>query len=283
MKTVRNHRIPASFASCGKAAVQPKESGGRSRGERGGACAGARGLRSVSRSGRSQAESPHGFVEYGEVGRAESVDGPIPGGHDVPQARGFEAVQHGRIGGRLQKQMHRFASARRGADGEVTVARVKASHASQGHARGVVEQSLRLGTGAAARESWVDHRLDPARGPLLGCPPRQPEPTRRPGLSPRPSGCEGLVVGRQRLVHRHRLAGHMPYGRHQRHPLRRTARTARTVPWRAPGAPPPACGRRARRAPSVLGQQRCLPPKGSLRPAGNSASVAEHLVVDDST
>lgn len=30
-----------------------------------------------------QHQVPQGFVEYGEVGRTESVDGPIPGGQDV--------------------------------------------------------------------------------------------------------------------------------------------------------------------------------------------------------
>ena len=195
-----------------------------------------------------QDQLPHGFVEYGQVGRAESVVGGMPGGQGVT----------GRVG-----------VPPRGTAGAAT--------ASEGAARGAVERPLGPETRLVATGSVVGDPLHTQARPLVEDPDLPPEPTRRPGPFPGLAGGRGLVGGPRRTVGRDRLARPMPAERasgtgtaYRRGRTKRLMARSRRV---ATGAGRPRGG-------SPTRVRRC---RGCRAPAGTFASVAEHLVVDDST
>ncbi len=238
-------RIPATFTSGGGTAARATGLGGGSRSSEG---------RFTPRADHL----PQGFVMYGGLGRPESVDGAIRGGQDVGRARRRGAGWHGAVGG----------SFGRGTTGSPPLT-------------GETAQRRRGGEGAA-----VPARCAPLSGPpaspygrpsasVPGPSPGTPASPPRPALSAGRTGSEARTGDRRRPLHAsrgrdRRLACTAVHGtRELAHGTFRTPFPACVVAVRGGAVP-------ARTVPAPSSA-------GSGRPAVRTTTVAEHLVVDDST
>lgn len=174
----------------------------------------ARLVRQLRRHLDVQHQPPHPFPAYGRIGRRASVERPIARGQHVPGCVGSKACRT--AGSAAAPRADAPAHSLRGGGGpQIPVARV---HALRGHARAVVQQSLRLGAGAVAGET-------PGRSPPPhGGPPTPREPGPPTGTSAptrafpaasrsrrarRPPGTPGPPVPARRA--------HMPHGQEEGH------------------------------------------------------------------